>query len=219
MTTIKTMLRTRRLHRERRSSERKPGFSTADRRLLLMVFGFFAGGLRIGALAPKHGGTAFQSYVSYLVRMQVETSAGRSFAAVTMACAAPYAALLLALSLFSCCAVGIPVLLGVVAFSGLCTGTVTTYLYSCLGTSGLLYNLLLIIPASAIVTVSMLGLCVNGVHLSAALFMTVFQGARRDFKPMISQLAGSILRMTLAIFAAALIQSILLRSFGKYIFN
>lgn len=136
-----------------------------------------------------------------------------------MACAAPYAALLLALSLFSCCAVGIPVLLGVVAFSGLCTGTVTTYLYSCLGTSGLLYNLLLIIPAAAIVTVSMLGLCVNGVHLSAALFMTAFQGARRDFKPMISQLAGSILRMTLAIFAAALIQSILLRSFGKYIFN
>lgn len=66
MTTIKTMLRTRRLHRERRSSERKPGFSTADRRLLLMLFVFFAGGLLIGALASKTAVPPFRAMSAIL---------------------------------------------------------------------------------------------------------------------------------------------------------
>lgn len=182
--------------------------------IMLVLFAVFLIGIAIGALASKAGSSVMQGYIGYLARTNIESSQQNGFFSVFFSCAAPYAALLLVYLIFSYCALGLPMILLATLFGGLCSGIVATYLYSYLGSGGILYNLLLLLPVTVAVTVSLFKMCACGIQLSAALFLYAFQGGRRELKPLTSSLAGCAIKAAIVIIVASLYQTALIKVAG-----
>lgn len=171
-------------------------------------------GIIIGAFSQRKNSSTLQSYISYLVKITVEGSQNSGFVKVLFNCLAPYAGLLLFYLVFAYSAIGIPFIWGGGVFFGVCIGTVSSYLYASLGTKGILFNLIIMLPAVISVTFATVNLVVGAIQTSANMFVYTFRNSRNDIRQFNSIMSSEAVKTLITVAVASLYQALMLKMMG-----
>ncbi|MEA5051347.1 MAG: hypothetical protein VB021_07715 [Oscillospiraceae bacterium] len=170
----------------------------------LFVCAAAAGALLAGARAD----TLLLEYIGYLVKTSLQDSAGGGFLRVFIQSLIGAGALLGLFYIFSLCALGIPLLLALLALCGVGIGLTCGYVYVLFGLRGALVNLLVLLPCDILLALAYVASACAGIPCAAAAYAVFMKEGAGNVAPAVRQLSRRISSSLLLIVAAALVRAL-----------
>lgn len=174
-------------------------------------------GTAFGAITEGNSTTTLQSYISYLVKANIENAKTDGFLRILINCAAPYLSLLLFNLIFAYSALGIPLICGSGLFSGVCVGTVSAFLYTNMGTKGIIYNLVILMPAIIAVSLAMLKISICAVQMSANMFVCAFKNSRNESKALNTAMSSAAIKALIVVSVSAIFQALMIKMLSGFL--
>ncbi len=188
---------------------------TGDKRLFMLCAAFYLIGVIAGAALFASSSELLQNYFGYLLGGSVTARTTEKLIFTIIYTLIPQASALLLCCVFSYCTVGAPLILLLLSGSGAGTGLMGAYVFGKLGWLGVLFNLLVIAPATALAVSTLINLAVKGLRASATLYYIAYRGRTKRLSALNDEIYHALALGAAAAFASSLMQGVLFKLFGS----
>lgn len=188
---------------------------TGDKRLFLLCGVFYLVGVIAGAALFSSSSELLQNYFGYLLGGSVAARTTEKLVFTVFYTLMPQASALLLCCVFSYCTVGAPLILLLITGSGAGTGLMGAYVCGKLGLLGVLFNLLVIAPATALTVTTLINLAVKGLRASATLYFIAYRGRTKRLSALNDEIYHALALAAAAAFVSSLMQGVLFKLFGS----
>lgn len=188
---------------------------TGDKRLFLLCGAFYLVGIIVGAALYTSSSELLQNYFGYLLGGSVSARTTEKLIFTIIYTLIPQVAALLLCCVFSYCTVGAPLILLLLAGSGASTGLMGAYVFVKLGWLGLLFNLLVIAPATALAVSTLINLAVKGLRASVTLYFIAYRGRTKRLAALNDEIYHALALGGATAFVSSLMQGVLFKLFGS----
>ncbi|MEG2525447.1 MAG: hypothetical protein RSB03_07655 [Oscillospiraceae bacterium] len=195
--------------------KRNPIAPSRNDRLFVLCASLYVVGVVAGAMLYSTGSELMSNYFGYIISNSVISRTSEKLIYTVIYTLIPQLAALLACCVFSYCTVGAPLILLLLVYNGAGPGLIGAFICQKLGLLGIVFNLLIIAPATAVSVFALISLALKGIRASLTLYAIAYKGKSKRLNELNDAIYHSLAIAAAVSFGASVVQGTLFRLFGS----